>query len=111
MPPRQNGYTTNLFRTSGGNRAYEAADFFTHSVFDLMYEGYTDCGSLHSEQGYTAPTPFGDAADVISSDVSPWVLRRYQLVVVSSALEFAPLEVKTKLEAHLKQLLLRPRKP
>ena len=102
MPPRQNGYTTNLFRTHGGNRAYEAADFFTHSVFDLIYEGYTDCGSLHSEQGYTAPTPFGDAADVISSDVSPWVLRRYQLVVVSSALEFAPLEVKTKLEAHLK---------
>ena len=69
MPPRQNGYTTNLFRTCG-NRAYEAADFFTHSVFDLMYEGYTDCGSLHSEQGYTAPTPFGDAADVINSRIA-----------------------------------------
>ena len=50
----------------------------------------------------TAPTPFGDAADVISSDVAPWVLRRYQLVIVSSSLEFGPLEVKTKIEAHLR---------
>ena len=100
MPPRQNGYTTNKFRV-WENRAYSAGDFWTHAVFDLLYEGYTDCGSLHNEQGYTAPTPFGDAADVISSDVAPWVLRRYQLVVVSSSLEFGPLELQTKLTEHL----------
>jgi hypothetical protein len=100
-PPRQNGYTTDLFRVCGGNRRYEAGDFWTHAVFDAMYQGYTDCGSLHSEQGYTAPTPYGDAADVINSDVAPWVLRRYQLVIVSSSLEFGPLEVRTKLAAHL----------
>eukprot|EP01052_Picozoa_sp_SAG31_P025856 SAG31_NODE_2296_length_5987_cov_13.607677_3_plen_1013_part_00 len=101
MPPRQNGYTADKFRV-WSNRRYEASDFWTHSVFDLLYQGYADCGSLHTEQGYTAPTPFGDAADVISSDVAPWVLRRYQLVIVSSSLEFGPLEVKTKIEAHLR---------
>jgi hypothetical protein len=49
MPPRQNGYTTNKFRV-WSNRRYEASDFWTHSVFDLLYQGYADCGSLHTEQ-------------------------------------------------------------
>ena len=95
IPPRTN-YNPALFQ-SWGNRPYEPADYFTHACYDLLYPGYADCAYFLDEKGYTTPTPYGDGADVLTSDVMPWVLSRYSIALVVSDLEVGLLEVRMKL--------------
>ena len=95
LPPRTN-YNPSCFQT-WGNRAYEPGDYFTHACYDLLYPGYADCAYFLDEKGYTTPTPYGDSADVLTSDVMPWVLSRYSIALVVSDLEVGLLEVRIKL--------------
>jgi hypothetical protein len=95
LPPRTN-YNPATFQT-WGNRPWERSDYFTHACFDMLYQGYADCAYFLDEKGYTSPTPFGDSADVLTSDVMPWVLDRYSIALVVSDLEVGLLEVREKL--------------
>ena len=78
-------YTDHTYRV-WGNRPYEAGDYFTDAVLDLLYPSYQDSSYFHDESGFLAPTPFGDIADCLLSDAPQWVLDRYAVVVVAGEL-------------------------
>lgn len=81
-----------------GTLAWDAADFFLDAVFEVVYPGYRAGALRHDEQGYLAPTPYGDVIDVLLSDALPEVLLSYDTVVVAHRLTSEPSEVKRKLE-------------
>jgi hypothetical protein len=55
---------------------------------------------LRNESGYLAPTPYGDAADVVMTDVLDSVLMRYDTVIVAHRLTTEPTETARKLGAY-----------
>ena len=75
-------YSGDIYRV-WGNRPYEAGDYFTDAVLDLLYPGYQNSSYFHDESGFIAPTPFGDIADCVLSDAPLWVLERYPVVIVA----------------------------
>ncbi len=90
-------YSDNVYRV-WGNRPYEAGDYFTDAVLDLLYAGYQDSSYFHDESGFIAPTPFGDIADCVLSDAPLWVLDRYAVIVVAGELGGGR-EIRDKLQA------------
>ena len=78
-------YSGDVYRV-WGNRPYEAGDYLTDAVLDLLYPGYQDSSYFHDESGFIAPTPFGDIADCLLSDAPSWLLARYPLVIVGGEL-------------------------
>lgn len=68
-----------------------------------MYPGWGDSALMHNESGFTVPTPFGDAMDVLLTDAESWLLRRYSVIVVASQLrqESSLREVRDKLERQI----------
>ena len=91
-------YSGDVYRV-WGNRPYEAGDYFTDAVLDLLYPGYQDSSYFHDESGFIAPTPFGDIADCLLSDAPLWVLERYPVVIVAGELSGGR-EVRDKLQAY-----------
>jgi hypothetical protein len=81
-----------------GNRPYEAGDYLTDAVLDLLYPGYQNSSYFHDESGFIAPTPYGDLADCLLSDAPLWVLEHYPLVIVAGELRGGR-EVRDKLHA------------
>lgn len=69
-----------------GSMPYDQGDYLTHGVLSLLYPGYEDASFYHDERGFLSPTPYGDIADVVLSDVAPWALRQYGVVIVAGAL-------------------------
>ena len=84
-----------------GTIPWEKADFWTHGVLDTVYPGYETASFFHNESGFLTPTPFGDAADMLLSDVPLWLLQQYPGVVVGSALRAMRKEISSKLEAYV----------
>jgi hypothetical protein len=85
-----------------GNMPYGPGDYLTHGVISLLYPGYEDSGYYHNERGFLSPTPFGDMADCVLSDIPLWVLRQYGLVVAAGELR-ADRELEDKLRAYVAQ--------
>ncbi len=94
-------YSDKIYRV-WGNRPYEAGDFLTDAVLDLLYPGYQDSSYFHDESGFITPTPYGDIADCLLSDAPEWVLDRYPLVVAAGDLA-GGLELRAKLEHYVRQ--------
>ena len=94
-------YSGDVYRV-WGNRPYEAGDFFTDAVLDLLYPGYQDSSYFHDESGFIAPTPFGDIADCLLSDAPLWALERYAVVIVAGELGGGR-EVRDKLQTYAEQ--------
>jgi hypothetical protein len=69
-----------------GNRPYEAGDYLTDAVLDLLYPAYQDSSYFHDESGFITPTPYGDIADCLLSDAPPWLLDRYPVVIAAGEL-------------------------
>ncbi len=69
-----------------GCTPYNAGDYLTHGVLSLLYPGYEDSSYFDDERGHLSPTPFGDMADCVLSDIPAWVMRQYGLVVAAGAL-------------------------
>ena len=67
-------YSGDVYRV-WGNRPYEAGDYLTDAVLDLLYPGYQNSSYFHDETGFLAPTPYGDIADCLLSDAPLWVAR------------------------------------
>lgn len=93
-PPRHL-YTQNVYQVWGG-LPYDLGDYLTHSVLSLLYPGYEDASYFHDERGFLTPTPFGDIADCILTDVPLTVLKQYAVVIISGKLNMT-VELKEKL--------------
>ena len=91
-------YSGDVYRV-WGNRPYEAGDYFTDAVLDLLYPGYQNSSYFHDESGFLAPTPYGDIADCLLSDAPLWALDRYAVVIVAGELGGGR-EVRDKLQAY-----------
>ena len=94
-------YTDKTYRV-WGNLPYEAGDFLTDGVLDLLYPGYANASYFHDETGFLTPTPFGDIADCLLADAPPWLLRRYAVIVVAGALRGGT-EMRDRLEEYVAQ--------
>jgi len=92
-------YSGDVYRV-WGNRPYEAGDYFTDAVLNLLYPGYQNSSYFHDESGFIAPTPFGDIADCLLSDAPLWVLERYPVVIVAGELNGGR-ETRDKLQAYI----------
>ena len=91
-------YSGDVYRV-WGNRPYEAGDFLTDAVLDLLYPGYQNSSYFHDESGFLTPTPYGDMADCLLSDAPLWALDRYAVVIVVGELGGGR-EVRDKLQAY-----------
>ena len=92
-------YTRNIYRV-WGNLPYEAGDYLTDGVLDMLYPGYQNSSYFHDESGFITPTPYGDSADCIFSDAEEWLLSRYPVLVVAGELG-GGLEIREKLQAYV----------
>jgi hypothetical protein len=93
------GYTREPYRV-WGNLPYAAGDYLTDGVLDLLYPKYQDSSYFHDESGFLTPTPYGDAADCLLSDVPGWLLARYPLLVVAGKL-LGGAEIRDKMAAYV----------
>jgi hypothetical protein len=91
-------YSGDVYRV-WGNRPYEAGDFLTDALLDLLYPGYQNSSYFHDESGFLSPTPYGDIADCLLSDAPVWALDRYAVVIVADELGGGR-EVRDKLQAY-----------
>jgi len=80
LPPRHL-YTPDTFLV-WGNVPYTAGDHQIDLVLRELFPGYENGSFYHDETGFVTPTPCGDIADVLLSDVHAAVLDRYRCVVV-----------------------------
>ena len=81
---------------------YRAGDHLLLNIFNMLYPGHTN-NSLHNSQRYFLPdTPYGDAADVLTHDVRPEVLKRYGVVVAANDLASDPLYTADKVEDYVR---------
>jgi len=79
-PPRHL-YTSDTYLV-WGNIPYEKGDYQIDLLFRTLYPNYEDSGFYHGERGFLTSTACGDCFDVLLSDASEEVLRRYECVVV-----------------------------
>ncbi len=91
-------YSGEVYRV-WGNLPYEAGDYFTDAVLDLLYPGYQNSSYFHDESGFIAPAPFGDMADCLLSDAPAWVLDQYAVVIVAGKVGGGR-ELRDKLQAY-----------
>ena len=83
-----------------GGLPWDAADALADAVLDELLPGYRAGTLLRNETGTLAPTPYGDAADVLLSDALLEVLGRYDTVVLAHRLRSgARGDVRARLEA------------
>ncbi|MBI4245125.1 MAG: hypothetical protein HY606_13625 [Planctomycetes bacterium] len=80
VPPRH--FYSDSFYTVWGGIPYEKGDHQIDLVFREVYPGYQDCPYFQNGRGYLTPTPYGDIADVLLSDVRSEILFRYQVVLL-----------------------------
>ena len=85
-----------------GTQPYDAGDYFTDGVLDMLYPGYQDASYFRDERGFNADTPYGDIADCLLSDAPLWLLRQYPVLVLAGRL--APTdELRDTLRAYVAQ--------
>ncbi len=92
-------YTSNIYRV-WGNLPYEAGDYLTDGILNMIYPGYQDASYFHDEKGFISPTPYGDVADCILSDCPLWLLKQYPVLVIGDQLKGGD-EIKDKLEKYI----------
>lgn len=95
VPPRH--LYSDSFYTVWGSIPYERGDHQIDLFFRESYPGYQDCAYFRDARGFLTPTPYGDIADVLLSDVRDEILSRYQVVSV-----LGEISIKDKLLAKLK---------
>ncbi len=77
---------------------YDEGDFFTDAVLDLLYPGYRDAIDRGDAGRVFSHAPYGDIADIFTSDIPLAVMRKYAVVVLAGRLRPSKeLEKKLKL--------------
>ena len=79
-PPRH--MYSDSFYTVWGAMPYERGDHQIDLFFRQLYPGYQECNYFRDERGFLTPTPCGDIADVLLSDVREHILARYPVTCV-----------------------------
>ena len=97
-PPRHL-YSGNLYRV-WGNLPYSEGDYLTDGLLRMIYPNYQDSSYFHDETGFSSPTPYGDATDVLLSDSPLWLLNQYSTIVLAGSVESSQ-ELKDNLEAYV----------
>ncbi|MBN2326595.1 MAG: hypothetical protein JXR73_05520 [Candidatus Omnitrophica bacterium] len=92
-------YSGNVYRV-WGNLPYQAGDYLTDGVLDMLYPGYQDSSYFHNEKGFLTATPYGDSADCLLSDAPLWLLKRYAVLVIAGELR-GGLELRDKLRLYV----------
>ena len=95
-------YSDDVFR-AWGNLPFSVArgDFLADGILRVVWPGYQDSSYFHDETGFSSPTPFGDALDVLLSDAPAWLLRRYDTLLLASTPRTEPGLLRRKLSAAL----------
>ena len=94
-------YSGEIYKVWGA-LPYDAGDYLTDGILDLLYPGYQDASYFHDERGFMSSTPFGDIADCLLSDAPGWLLRQYAVLVVAGRLEPSA-ELADTLAAYVRQ--------
>ena len=94
-------YSGDIYKVWGA-LPYDAGDYLTDGLLDLLYPGYQDSSYFHDERGFMTATPFGDIADCLLSDAPGWLLRQYAVLVVAGRLEPSD-ELSGTLAAYVRQ--------
>ncbi|MGB9597334.1 MAG: hypothetical protein ACPL7B_13720, partial [Candidatus Poribacteria bacterium] len=94
-------YTEDIYRV-WGNLPYNAGDYLTDNVLDMLYPNYQDSSYFHDESGFMTPTPYGDIADCILSDAEQWLLDRYSVIILAGEIS-GGLELRDKLQSYIEQ--------
>jgi sugar phosphate isomerase/epimerase len=94
-------YSGEIYKVWGA-LPYDAGDYLTDGVLDLLYPGYQDASFFHDERGFMTSTPFGDLADCLLSDAPGWLLRQYAVLVLAGRLEPSA-ELADTLAAYVRQ--------
>lgn len=81
VPPRHL-YTSDIYKV-WGNIPYGPGDYQLHRLISMLSPGYEDAGFYRDERGFLTPTPYGEIADILLSDVRQAVLNRYGMVLVT----------------------------
>ncbi len=81
-------------------QAYQPGDFLTHLLLNTVYPRYADNGMWKDESRAMAPTPYGDLAEVLTSDCPEPVMAGYGAVILGSDLPDAGRELRDKLESY-----------
>ncbi|MBQ7721252.1 MAG: hypothetical protein IJT56_11765 [Clostridia bacterium] len=79
-PPRHL-YTSAVYRV-WGDLPYGEGDHTLDCLFSMLYPGYENAGFYRDERGFMTPTPYGEIADVLLSDVRCEVLSRYRAAII-----------------------------
>lgn len=98
VPPRHL-YTSDVYKV-WGNVPYGPGDHQMHRLMSLLFPGYEDAGFYRSERGFATPTPYGEIADVLLSDVRSAVLNRYAAALLTSGTTLS-LELFNKCKAYV----------
>jgi len=98
--PRQL-YSDDVYRV-WGNLPYDSGDYLTDALLEIIYPGYQNSSYYHDESGFICPTPYGDIADCILSDVESWILAQYPVLVVSGEIS-GSIELHDKLQNYIKK--------
>lgn len=94
-------YTDKVFQVWGA-LPYGDGDYLTHGVISMLYPGYENSGFFRDERGFLSPTPYGDMADCVLSDVPAWVLKQYGLLVAAGELMVDD-ELRDKIKAFIER--------
>jgi hypothetical protein len=81
VPPRHL-YTGDIYKV-WGNLPYDTGDHELHLLFTMLFPGYENAGFYRDERGFLSPTPYGEIADVLLSDVRFEVLDRYRTAFIT----------------------------
>lgn len=84
-----------------GNLPYEAGDYLTDGMLNILYPGYQDASYYKDERGFITPTPYGDMTDCLLSDAPEWILQQYPLLVIADEIKPSR-ELNDKLNAYVK---------
>ena len=93
-------YTGRVYQVWGA-LPYEAGDYLTHGLLELLYPGYEDASYFRDERGFLSPTPFGDMTDCLLSDAPGWVLRQYGTIFLAGSVAIGA-ELRDKLQAFVR---------
>lgn len=72
-----------------GNSPFGRGEYMADAILDTIYPDYRDCSYFRNELGYICPTPFGDIADCVLSDISAAQLKKYPFVIVATNLKYS----------------------
>lgn len=94
-------YSSDVYRV-WGNLPYQAGDYWTDALLNMIYPGYQNSSYYHDESGFICATPYGDIADCLLSDSEGWILAQYPVLVLAGEISGGA-EIHSKLQQYVSE--------